>query len=99
MIGPNGAGKTTLFNMIAGVFAPDGGTITFRGERIDGLRADASAARGIGAHLPARAAIPGLTVEDNVDRRRAVAASTSRDARAPARTTFCAASTCSTSAR
>ena len=36
IIGPNGAGKTTLFNTIAGVFSPDGGTVTFAGERIDG---------------------------------------------------------------
>ena len=43
VIGPNGAGKTTLFNMIAGVFAPDVGTITFAGERIDGCRPTASA--------------------------------------------------------
>ena len=40
VIGPNGAGKTTLFNMIAGVLAPDSGTITFANERIEGLTPD-----------------------------------------------------------
>ena len=38
VIGPNGAGKSTLFNVITGLYAPDGGDITFRGESIVGLR-------------------------------------------------------------
>ncbi len=37
LIGPNGAGKTTLFNVVSGVFRPDGGEIHLDGERIDGL--------------------------------------------------------------
>ncbi|MBS0294084.1 MAG: ABC transporter ATP-binding protein [Proteobacteria bacterium] len=37
LIGPNGAGKTTLFNTIAGVHRPSSGSISFLGQRIDGL--------------------------------------------------------------
>ena len=66
VIGPNGAGKTTLFNMIAGVFAPDDGTIVFAGERIDGLAPDAICRRGIGRTFQLVRPFPGLTVEDNV---------------------------------
>jgi branched-chain amino acid transport system ATP-binding protein len=66
VIGPNGAGKTTLFNMIAGVFAPDDGTIAFCGERIDGFSPDAICRRGIGRTFQLVRPFPSLTVEDNV---------------------------------
>ena len=66
VIGPNGAGKTTLFNMIAGVFAPDGGGITFAGERIDGLSPDRVCRRGIGRTFQIVRPFPALSVEDNV---------------------------------
>jgi branched-chain amino acid transport system ATP-binding protein len=36
LIGPNGAGKSTLFNMVAGLFAPDSGTIALEGRDITG---------------------------------------------------------------
>ena len=66
VIGPNGAGKTTLFNLIAGVFAPDTGTITFAGTRIDGQPPDEVCRRGIGRTFQLVRPFPGLTVEDNV---------------------------------
>ena len=66
VLGPNGAGKTTLFNMIAGVHAPDGGAITFAGERIDGLTPDRICRRGIGRTFQIVRPFPGLSVEDNV---------------------------------
>ena len=65
VIGPNGAGKTTLFNLIAGVFAPDAGAISFAGTRIDGLPPDAICRRGIGRTFQLVRPFPALTVEDN----------------------------------
>jgi branched-chain amino acid transport system ATP-binding protein len=66
VIGPNGAGKTTMFNMIAGAFAPTSGTITFYGERIDGLPADAVCRRGIGRTFQIVRPFPALSVLENV---------------------------------
>jgi branched-chain amino acid transport system ATP-binding protein len=66
VIGPNGAGKTTLFSMIAGVFAPNKGTISFAGERISGLAPEQICGRGIGRTFQIVRPFPALTVEDNV---------------------------------
>jgi branched-chain amino acid transport system ATP-binding protein len=66
VIGPNGAGKTTLFAMIAGALAPDDGTVSFAGTRIDGLTPDAVCRRGIGRTFQIVRPFPGLSVEDNV---------------------------------
>ena len=66
VIGPNGAGKTTLFNMIAGVYVPDNGTISFAGNRIDGLASDRVCQRGIGRPFQIVRPFPALSVEDNV---------------------------------
>jgi branched-chain amino acid transport system ATP-binding protein len=66
VIGPNGAGKTTLFNMIAGVFPPDAGSIAFAGERIEHLPSDGICRRGIGRTFQIVRPFPGLSVEDNV---------------------------------
>jgi len=66
LIGPNGAGKTTCFNMIAGVFAPDGGEIVFAGRRIDGLRPDQVGAAGVGRTFQLVKPFSGLSVLENV---------------------------------
>ena len=66
VIGPNGAGKTTLFNMIAGMFPPDAGSIAFDGARIDGLPPDRICRRGIGRTFQIVRPFPALSVEDNV---------------------------------
>src|SRR5271163_2664415 len=34
-LGPNGAGKTTTMRMLLGIYAPDSGSITWHGKRID----------------------------------------------------------------
>jgi branched-chain amino acid transport system ATP-binding protein len=66
IIGPNGAGKTTLFNMIAGEIAPDRGTISLEGARIEGLTPDRICRRGIGRTYQLVRPFPTLSVEDNV---------------------------------
>jgi branched-chain amino acid transport system ATP-binding protein len=66
LIGPNGAGKTTLFNLICGVYSPDGGTITFQGKDITGSRGDIICKIGITRTFQIVKPFPQLTVLDNV---------------------------------
>ncbi len=35
LLGENGAGKTTLMNMLSGIYHPDGGSISIRGEKVN----------------------------------------------------------------
>jgi len=37
LIGPNGSGKSTTFNVLAGLFAPTSGAVTFDGQSVAGL--------------------------------------------------------------
>jgi branched-chain amino acid transport system ATP-binding protein len=66
LIGPNGAGKTTCFNLIAGTFAADAGSIVFQGKPIHGLRPDQICAAGIGRTFQIVKPFAGLSVLDNV---------------------------------
>jgi branched-chain amino acid transport system ATP-binding protein len=66
MIGPNGAGKTTCFNLVAGVFPPDEGTVALGGRPITGLRPDQICHAGIGRTFQVVKPFPQMTVLDNV---------------------------------
>jgi len=64
--GANGAGKSTLLKTIAGAERPRTGTVTFDGQRIDGMAQHFITARGI-AYVPEnRRLFPSLTVHDNL---------------------------------
>ncbi len=47
LMGPNGAGKSTLLNVLSGVTKPSRGSITFYGDRIDGLESDRVSVKGV----------------------------------------------------
>jgi branched-chain amino acid transport system ATP-binding protein len=66
LIGPNGAGKTTCFNMIAGVYKADTGSVMLNGTRIDGKRPDEICKSGIGRTFQIVKPFAGLSVLDNV---------------------------------
>lgn len=65
LIGPNGAGKTTLFNCIMGIYAPDTGTVTYRGRDISLLPTHRRVALGIGRTWQNIGLVRGLTVLEN----------------------------------
>ena len=66
LIGPNGAGKTTCFNLVNGQLAPDAGTVTLLGARIDGLPPRAIARMGVGRTFQVAATFASMTVRENV---------------------------------
>ncbi|HYH38734.1 MAG TPA: ABC transporter ATP-binding protein [Azospirillum sp.] len=66
LIGPNGAGKTTTFNLIAGVFPPNEGSVRLDGRPITGLKPHQVCAAGIGRTFQIVKPFGDLTVEENV---------------------------------
>jgi branched-chain amino acid transport system ATP-binding protein len=62
IIGPNGSGKSTLFNLVTGVYRPDGGSIRLLGRDITGLAAHRIARAGLARTFQ----IPGLFVNMTV---------------------------------
>jgi len=66
LIGPNGSGKTTTFSMLSGALRPSAGTITFNGERIDGLKANQVCRRGLARTFQVVQPFPDITAAENV---------------------------------
>jgi branched-chain amino acid transport system ATP-binding protein len=66
LIGPNGAGKTTLFNVINGVYAPNGGRIIFRDHDVTGFKPYQLAKMGMARTHQIVRPLNDLTVRENV---------------------------------
>ena len=66
LIGPNGAGKSTLLNVVSGALRANTGQVRFKGERIDGLSADAVNARGLVRTFQGAEVLRTMSVRENV---------------------------------
>ncbi|XWN31317.1 MAG: ABC transporter ATP-binding protein [Devosia sp.] len=66
IIGPNGAGKSTLLKAICGMLKIRKGEVTFKGERLNGLRPDQIMRKGIAFVPQERALFPKMTVRENL---------------------------------
>jgi multiple sugar transport system ATP-binding protein len=63
LFGPSGTGKTVLLRLLAGIYAPDAGTIGLRGRDASGSPPEK---RGIGMAFQNFALFPHMTARDNV---------------------------------
>ncbi len=66
LIGPNGAGKTTVFNVITGVYAISGGTVSYDGDSLSGLRPHNILEKGIARTFQNIRLFTAMTALENV---------------------------------
>ena len=66
LVGPNGSGKTTAINVISGLYAPDGGDITFDGSSIGGIASHRLVHRGVNRTFQVPKPFLSLTVRENI---------------------------------
>jgi branched-chain amino acid transport system ATP-binding protein len=66
IIGPNGAGKSSMLNVINGVYHPQQGTITFRGQVRRDMNTHQAAAQGIARTFQNIALFKGMSTLDNI---------------------------------
>lgn len=66
LIGANGAGKTTTLSAICGIIPVTAGTVSFDGQKLEGLQPERTVRLGIG-HVPERRQLfPTMSVVDNL---------------------------------
>jgi len=66
LVGENGAGKSTLMRVLAGLYAPDGGTVEVNGRDVTGWKTTEAIAAGVGMVHQHFMLVPTLTVAENV---------------------------------
>jgi branched-chain amino acid transport system ATP-binding protein len=66
IIGPNGAGKSSMLNCINGVYAPQQGSITFRGKTFQHMNSRQVAEMGVARTFQNLALFKGMSVLDNI---------------------------------
>src|SRR5471032_1597425 len=66
LIGPNGSGKSTLVNCICGTLSNDSGTVTFAGQKLDGLAAHERTRRGLARSFQLPRPFGSLSLVENV---------------------------------
>ena len=66
IIGPNGAGKSSMLNCINGVYQPQQGSITFRGQTFRHMNSRQVAEMGVGRTFQNLALFKGMSVIDNI---------------------------------
>ncbi len=66
IIGPNGAGKSSMLNCINGVYHPQEGTITFRGQSFRDMKSRQVAEMGVARTFQNLALFKGMSVLDNI---------------------------------
>lgn len=66
LMGENGAGKSTLMKCLIGMYVPDSGTITFKGERLNITNTHYALSKGISMIHQELSPIPQMTVAENI---------------------------------
>src|ERR1700732_497258 len=66
LMGENGAGKSTLMKCLIGIYVPDSGTITFKGETLHITSTHYALSKGISMIHQELSPVPQMTVAENI---------------------------------